>query len=320
MKRLILVKQSPAIQLGHMYEHIYCMRIDELFHSHNLFPHLDFALYGKMYHGGILVIDIELYTANAVRLADKIKTLQIDLNQEIISRTLSMMLAEMEQPIETAGYDAVVKELEELHEQRWQTIDSLAIIDAKKIRRSAGPIYIVHGRAIPVSKIVTGVFLEREFAASNRELMPLFGQIARLIVSTWQGTVANSFGLYSYDDKFKSSKEQEGLTNTFHAPRVRGVEIDVDEVLEKCMTDIRELLKTRAIERLAEELNKMSYEEHSDSAPNYERNYEDTLVFMGTKGWQQIVTEENCAALLRHLSINVSFGRKKVVQPVHQIL
>lgn len=313
MKRLILVKQSPAIQLGHMYEHIYCMRIDELFHSHNLFPHLDFALYGKMYHGGVLVIDVELYTTEAVSLIDDIKTLDVDLNQEIIMRTLSVMLAEMRQPIETTGYDSVVKGLSELQAQEWQTIDDLTMIDAKKIRRPAGPIYIIRGNTLPIFKVTSGVFIDREFASSNRELMPLFGQLARMIVSTWQGT-ANSLGLYSYDDEFTSNKQHEGLVNTFHAPRVRGVEIDVSEILEKSVADVQMLREAGAVERLVDELHRISYADHSDSAPGYERNYKDTLVFMGTKGWRQLATEKNCAALLKHMSIVVSVGRKKATR------
>lgn len=100
-----------------------------------------------MYYGGIICIDIELYTEAAITLSDNLPTLAIELNEETISIAATQILAEKEEPIGGTGYDNVRRALEDLHKQPWQNIDDIALIDTKKIRKKTDPFYIVEGKA-----------------------------------------------------------------------------------------------------------------------------------------------------------------------------
>ena len=107
MKRLALVKTSPEIQLGHLYEHIFCAHIHTLMRQHHLFPRLDYSVDGTTYYGGIVHVDVELYTNAAIALTDQIIPLDITLNETTIFTATKQLLAEKEEPFDSAGYDNV---------------------------------------------------------------------------------------------------------------------------------------------------------------------------------------------------------------------
>jgi len=312
MKRLTLIKQSPAIQLGHLYEHIFCAHVDTFLYEHHLFPRLDYSLDGKMYHGGIIYIDIELYTEAAIALSDNLPILTIELNEEIISIAATQILAEKEEPIGGTGYDNVKQALEDLHTHPWQNIDEVELIDTKDIRKKTGPFYIVEGRSLPARRLTTSISLDSQFASSHRELLPLFRQFAWLITSSLQGVLADTYGYFSQDDVFKGHGASVGVVNIFKV--TNDSEVDLSDTLATCLEVIRDLRQYKVFERYMGEFRAISYYNHSDSAPNIEKNYEDTLIFIGPKGWQKIAIRENYELLLKNISIEIKFGRDKVSQ------
>jgi hypothetical protein len=312
MKRLILIKQSPAIQLGHLYEHIFSAHVDTFLYDHHLFSQLDYSLTGKMYYGGIVYIDIELYTDVAVALADAIPTLAIDLSERTISIAASQILAEKEEPLGGTGYDNVKRALEDLHKEPWQNIDEVELVDTKKIRKKTGSFYIAEGKMLPARKLTTSIFLDGQFAASHRELLPLFRQFALLITSSLQGVLADTYGYFSHDDAYKDRGTVVGVMNTFKVANGNDLEVDLSDTLTTCLEVVSDLQQYKAFGRYMDELREISHYNYPDSAPNIEKSYEDTLIFIGPKGWQKIATRENYELLIKHMSIEVKFGRNKV--------
>ena len=174
MKRLILIKPSSSIDLAHLYEHIFCMHIEELFYNNHLFQYLDYSLVGKTYHGSVVYVDLELYTENAIRLANEVSTLTLTLNKKVLFTAMVQLLAEEEEPLGSTGYDNVKRALEALHKQPWQNVDDIELVDAKEIRKKTSPFYIAEGKARPARKLTTSILLDPDFATSHRELLPLF--------------------------------------------------------------------------------------------------------------------------------------------------
>ena len=127
MKRLILTKQSLTIQTAHLYEHLFCMHITTFFDKNALFPQLDYSLNGKTYHGGIIVVDIELYTFAAIKIASQIAGLEIDINETTLKTALSQILAENEEYIESTGYEQIANALTDIQRQPWQDIDAMTL-------------------------------------------------------------------------------------------------------------------------------------------------------------------------------------------------
>lgn len=314
MKYLVMTKQSASIQLGHMYEHLFSMRIDELFREHDLFPRLDYVTYGKMYYGGVLAVEIELYTDKAIKLAPAIKQLELNCDVKSVSIALSQLIAERETLYASKGFDKLVNALEELHEQPWIELDELGVIDAKQIRRRAGELYVADDIELRARKLHVAIQLDSEFAKNNRQLIPLFRQIAGLIIGTWQDRVSHEFGYYSYEDSFKNTPKETNTTNTFNVPRVRDAIVNVDDVLKASYDIVQHIRNSNALTRYMSELRNTSYMNYPDDAPNYARNYEDTLLLIGTKGWQTIATDANCDLVVKHLTIEVKFGRHKKSQ------
>ena len=314
MKRLILLKQSPAVQLGHLYEHIFCAHVDMFLYEHHLFPQLDYSLVGRTFYGGVVYIDIELYTKAALELTVAIATLPIVFNETTISIAASQLLAEKEEPYSSTGYDNVKQALESLHHQPWRNIDEVELIDVKKTRRRTNPFYVAEGKPLPARKLITGVLLDADFAVLHRELLPLFRQFAWLITASLQGVLADTYGYFSFEDMYKSGKITVGLYNVFKVADVHDEDIDLSDNLETCLEIVRDLRQYEAFTRHMDELRKTSHYDDSNAAPNLEKIYEDTLIFIGPKGWQKIATDENYELLLKHMSIEVKFERQKVSQ------
>jgi hypothetical protein len=312
MKRLILIKQSPTIQLGHLYEHVFSAHVDTFLYEHHLFPRLDYSLTGKMYHGGIVYIDIDLYTDAAIVLSDSLPTLAIELSEETISIAATQILAEKEEPIGGTGYDSVKQALEDIHKQPWQNIDEVELVDTKSIRKKTGSFYIAEGKPLPARKLTVGIFLDGQFAVSHRELLPLFRQFAWLISTSFQGVLADTYGYFNYDDVYKDQGAAIGVLNVFKVANANSSDVDLPKIVATCLEIIGDLQRYGAFKRYMGELSKTSYYNHSSLAPNLEKNYEDTLIFIGARGWQKIATNENYELLLKYMLIEVKFGRDKV--------
>lgn len=314
MKRLILIKQSNSVDLAHLYEHIFCMHIEELFYNEHLFQYLDYSLVGKTYHGSVVYIDLELYTEDAITLANKVSTLPITLNEKVLLTAMTQLLAEEEEPLGSTGYDNVKRALEALHEQPWKNVDDIELVDAKNIRKKTGPFYIAKGKARRARKLTTSILFDPDFATSHRELLPLFRQFAWLILSTLQSTLPEVYGYYSFKDEYKNTKKTIGLLATFKVADADDVEVDIPDTLETCLKVVHDLKQYDVFTRYMDELRKTSHYNNPNLAPNLEKNYEDTSIFIGPKGWQKIATNENCELLLKHMSIEVQFGRQQATQ------
>jgi hypothetical protein len=272
MKRLILIKQSSAVQLGHLYEHIFWAHVDTLFYERHLFPQLDYSLNGETYYGGIVYIAIELYSEDAVALADAIPTLPIELNEETITTAATQILAEKEEPLASTGYDDVKRALEELHAQPWRNIDDIELIDAKSIRKKIGSFYIAEGKPLPARKLTAGVMLDAKFAKAYRELLPLFRQLAWLIISSLQGTLADTYGYYSFEDVYKDTKNTTGVFNIFKVGNANDIEIDISEILETCLEVVRDLKQYDVFGRYMNELRTVLSHSPHTKQPVYSRN------------------------------------------------
>lgn len=314
MKELTLVKQTENIQLGHLYEHIFCAHIDALFFKNHLFQQLDYSLNGTTYYGGVILVSLELYTEAAVSLAKQIPTLNIVFNEHSISTASSQLLAEKELPFNSSGYDPVKEALLTLHDRPWQNIDELSLLDTQTIRRKTHPYFLSKEKRLRARKLTSNIVLDSVFSNSNPELLPLFRQIAWLVTANLQHVLADTYGYFSLSDKFTNTKQKVCLVNAFNVANTHNV--DLKDNLESCLSLINNMKKFNAFNRLATELNNISYFNSPSLAPNIDKIYEDTLMIVGAEGWKKIATVENCERILKHITIELQFGREKASKPL----
>lgn len=76
MLNKIIVKQSKCIQLGHLYEHIFCDHLETFLHNQGVFQYVDYTLSGKTYHGGLIYIEVVFYNEHSAQYIDTINNLE----------------------------------------------------------------------------------------------------------------------------------------------------------------------------------------------------------------------------------------------------
>ena len=312
MRQITLIKVHPNIQLGHLYEHIFCTQIKKIFYDNGLFKYLDYYLKGTVYDkSGIIEIDLGLYTAEAQALAPQIAQIEISYTPEIISTAFTQLLAEEEQPIATDGLDAITTALAALHDQPWKNIDDFDLFDTKNTRRTSTPIRIADNSSLPSRRLEMRLHLDTEFANSHRELLPLFLQIAKVLAPTAQDALASNNGYYSGEMDLKFSKQHLYMKADMQVAHANDDSVDIHEDLELSKKTFTHITASGSLRRLISELQNLSYTHAPDLSPNIQDVLNETGIYIGTKGWSAIATNDNVTQLLTHMSIEIIFGRKR---------
>lgn len=308
MKQLILLKQSTSIQIAHLYEHLFCSQLDTFLREHSLYQGLDYCIIGKTYYGGVIYVQIELYTDQAIQLAKELPRVAIRTDLDSILVATNQILAEKQEPIVMTSHDVVIKDLQHLQAQSWQEIDQIKQIDTKSVRRRSGSFYIAEGKPVISSKLSVNLILDKEIVVRRRDLLPLFQQMSQIIMGNIISDFADAHGYYSVDESFKLRADSAVYSNIF---RIGKANVQLDESRSNILELVRDMRNDGTFERLSRQLRAVSYFDWQTITPNLERMYEDTLIFIGTKGWEEIATPENCELLLEHTSATVKFGREK---------
>jgi len=308
---MIIVKQHTSVQLAHLYEHLFCSRVNKLLYQRGLFPYLDYSLIGRTYHQGVVFIDLLSYTPKADKLSRQIDGLDINTSEKSITLAMSQMLAEDEYVFESSGYDTLKKELEGLHAQVWQNLDDVDFIDVRNARIRTGPLRLVKEKVLIARKLTIDIGFNATYAKECPELMPLVRQIILLISANLRLGLAERFGYYSVASKYKNTIKGVRMRNIFHV--ASGQAVDLNQVVDAYLDEATYLQKKGAFKRLLGGLQKVSYTNHPYLAPNSELNFKDTHYFVGSEGWKIIATKENCDAILRNISASILFDGKKVL-------
>lgn len=312
MQQITLTKIHPNIQLGHLYEHLFCTQVKKLFYNHGLFKYLDYYLSGTVHEkGGIIEIEIEFYTAEALALVSQIPDLKISVDPADISTAFTQLLAEEEVVIETNGLDSVTATLIELQTKPWQDMDDFGILDTKSIRHTSMPIYINENKLLPSRRLEIRLHLDADFAANHRRLLPLFLQIAKIITFTAQDILASENGYYPGDVVFQSKKHTVYMKADLQVAHANDQFIELSEDLDQCKKMLAYIDTTNSLQRLVRELHTTSYAYNPHTSPNIKAILNETDIYIGSRGWHEIATRDNINLLLSHASIELVFGRKK---------
>jgi hypothetical protein len=317
MKNITLIKQHSCIQLGHLYEHLFMRRVDDLFREHKLYRNLDYSTYGTTFHGsGIISIDIDLYTPEALALETKITDLKIEFgdHNRNISLELMRIIVEEAYGIYIGDKKMILTELKSLDTQPWQHLDQITQLDTRTIRRKTMPIYETNTRAPKPRTMHLILSLDKKFASEHRTLLPLFNVVGRMAVLSIERKIGATFG--GYGGELHSKAKPITVTHElFFSPDV-ATEIDMDKILELQQEVTKEVFSHQTIARLAHTLQTTSYRDDVYSAHSFERIIDETGVLTGLLGWRKIALPENILRVLDHTSIEIKLGRRKVSVPL----
>jgi hypothetical protein len=294
------------------------MAVDDFFHEHTLFRYLDYEIAGHVLNG-VIYVRVTCKTKKAKQLSTELPELAISVGRATLHTALVQIFAEKEHTLGVSGGDvadwnAVRRELSEIDEQPWQDIDNVNILNPEDMQMMPGSLYIPQEKEpMPARKILVALLIDEAFAESHKELLPLYWQLAILISESTKVHLYATFGFYSKGVMRQAAK----LTYQYYIPYAYPLELSrMREVIESSLLDLH---KNKAFKRLGIELRSAKYNDPDRPIPGPHYMYERTGLIVGTKGWQRIATDDNCALVLSHMKFVVRTGHKRVSSKISSI-
>lgn len=308
MKSITLFKKTPNIQLGHLYEHIFCDVITKYLFDKGVFASIDYILDAKTYHGGIIVIELACYTAQAMQHIDKIKSLKPAMSEEILNTAWDQLESEKQMLFGHSGSEMILKGLRELDEKQWSTFDELDVIDVNDLRRQNNPFYISNDKLKRTKQLTIEFYLENN--ALNREILPLANRIIEAIGANLQYLLTRELGIYCNDELSRYTKPK--LSYQLKFSTFPDFKMNENELRESIHHTVSELKKHDGFERLCIDLASIPNYREYWMGPSIQRVYESSYQAVGAVGWKRIATKHNIDTILEHLHAKVKFGEKFV--------
>lgn len=281
--------------------------VHDFFYSKKLFKSLDYAAHGTTYEeGGVIVIEIELYSERAILLKSELKDITITLgkNYEYVSLALLQMKAEEYYELHITNPVQVVDELQKLDKQPWSYLDDLDYINGRKIRRKNSPVFLTDEMS---GKARTLCLTYIANPSLERQLAPLFNTISRLISFTVTDKIAHELGYYSSELSGKQSPLC--VTSKLFVSSNSTKQVHLERVEQIARKAIEYMLSSGLLERTVHDLRSIDYENDISLAPNIERMIAETGVLMGSKGWRSIVSMQNVTNVFDTTTLHIKFGR-----------
>ncbi len=306
MKRVVLIKQHPCVQLAHLYEHLFVTQVDELMYSHGLYKWLDYSARGTTYgRGGVIEIDFELYTPDAEKMMHEIEHLKVNTEGEKVSRALAQLIAEESEKLYITDKGELLRKLDILSKEPWRNATEIGMIDTKAIRHQSRPIYLT------TDKVTKPRLLSLELVSEKSLVSPK----ARVLFSILSGfllyTVADRVAREGYYVGDRTAKPQKGTRKAelIVANQLASV-VDINQVLTISLEAINKMRKGSS-NKLLDAIRKFSLDNPIES-PDREKLHADTFVYVGDNAWDSIADARLLDSLFASTKLSVSFGRKRV--------
>jgi hypothetical protein len=314
MSRTILIKHHPCIQLAHLYEHLYCDALKHHLYSHGLYKYIDFSLMGVTYEpSGIIEISIEGFTPTAQEIIDKAALqVPVPLDAMSIGIALQQILAEEKFLLYTSDTDTVYRQLHTLHALPWKNIDTVTFIDTKASRSRRLPIYLTNMPA-KVHDIHLSIGIDVLFSRTNRHLLPLFYYLSRIILVTLADHASMEYGHYQHSDiEFSEHRVNSSLRSSAKLQQ----DVTAAQYMGIATETARNLLQQEHVERIMSRLKNISYWKDYIQSPDEEIAIRAAGIYIGSRGWQNITSQNVIIDICQHADISIKVGRKKLTQPI----
>lgn len=307
MKRITLIKTAAEIQVTHIYEHLYCEAIHTLFNESNLFYYLDYSCRGTTYDSGLIHIEIDAYTQKAQQILEKTNKLTLSFDTVDLERVLAQIVAEEKHYVRGSEINKLQKALETIQNIPWQTLESLTVLDVHKLRRSRKTLWMTDKPA-KIKTLNCDLVLDTAFAQKNRQLIPVFDVAAYIIQENLARELTRHAGYYREDNPStytnKIAKVSHKLTAWTRVIPELTNERQIAEVF------IKRSLDAGIVQRISDFLTQSTYTLPFE-APNEASLFEASGILVGAAGWRQIGTEENIRTVLKHATLQLTYGKEK---------
>lgn len=315
MESIILIKQHKNIQLAHLYEHLFTFALNNFFYSKDVFRYLDYSANGTTYHqGGLIEIEIELYTEKARKYINDISGVKLDfgaLDDEVM-KALSQISAEEPKLLEIKDKNNVIFELMALDNVAWQDMNDVELINTREFRQSHSPIRFSKEEVRKPRELHISFTLNEEIDQKQPQLFPLFIFLSRFLTQSTYYFTGFEHGLYPADIYGKK-------LSTFSLLLCAQKDVknlDITKVEQTIIQTIQKVLTDETIGRIIEDLASVDFRKQYYTAPNHERYLDDSGFLIGASGWKKLATRQNIQHILNNTRLEVKFGRKSFTKPL----
>lgn len=315
---MILVKRYYSAETADLYRNLFCVNIDELFRSNQLPRYLDYSLDSTTYaRGAFVYLNLKTHTKGASKLAEKVRGLNIRLDQASIGVGIATINAETGRKLANPnGIEDIQKELKELHATPWQDIDDIGLINAAGINTNIGALALTNER-LSLKNLTISTLLDPKFAKAHPHLLPLAHQITYLIMENAEMILLYRYGLYRSNIHFANRPTQKALvSSTLSTAHPEAIDNRISDCLNAYIEEARRFRENETFERFMRQLRNASHAATPSVLPSLGRLLKSTHIFIGPKGWRDIATVKNCNLVLENMSIEVKYNRRRLNQPI----
>lgn len=303
MKQLTLIKPTAHIQIGHLYEHLYCIALQEFFRRHHLYAYLDYSIDAKTFDDGYIQLEVDLYTERAGELEQAIYSLPLSLTPDEIDGALLQISAEKEVDIKYLDTNIVDRALLDLHRLPWsERSDTLVSTFAWQTKTEEGLGYD-SAHSSGYDSLVQSI----RFTMTNDDpaySLALFAVISQVIATNLREVIANHCYCYSQSDSFSLEGYGAEERNIYRIDKRQADRLTNE--IEVTSSFIRGAFNNRFINKLVTFLEQASAEPFM--APDPDDILSKTGVKMSLEDWHRFGTVENIHAIIRKMSITFSLG------------
>ncbi len=313
MRVVTIAKKVKDIQLGHLYEHLYCDALAHEFRSRGLFAYLDYHVDGKTYYRGMVVIRVELYTQEAVDREHIVYDTKAAVEDDTIAGRLLQIMAEKQMGVENYDDTKAKRRLQQLNDMQWLSVDDAAC-EPMVANRTTKPAFTLAARnRRNFGTIMQTIHIDKAYVDSEpAAILPLFVVLSKTIRSNLQEDLCASLQCYSCDDWFTKVADGYTDTNEYRVSRRQSTELSIEEEVTAAL--FRTMKQHDFVRRFAEHFRTLDPQQ-TLTYPNIDEMIEKTDMFVGTQAWRQYATEDRIRDILAHTSIEFQYRTRAQAKP-----
>ncbi len=122
MKKIVTIKPFKNQFVAHVYEHMVAFSVIHRFREQGLLPYIDYTLDAKTYYKGALLLEVFLYSDQAIAMADTVIDTNVIVSKKTIDTALLQISAEKSLEFIYIDYYLLKKDLRILHNTPWQNV------------------------------------------------------------------------------------------------------------------------------------------------------------------------------------------------------
>lgn len=300
MQRIFLCKQAASPIEAHIYEHLAMNALKQTMQRANLLRQIDYYALGSHYSDtGFITIDIDLYTNEAIDLANKLRQLQADTSDGALCLATNQIVAEKNQILTCDDIEALQQNIAALNRTDWQAIDEINQPLIIKQLAEHKFLYEINKPAPSVNRISCTLNISIN---DDPALLALFYYLAFAIHGTVADIVNTHLGYYSLEESAVKIDETLHCVCNFAVLSDLKNKVELQKIYRDTIKRIRE---EAVLDRICQRLKSFSYSSGRMDTPNIDMYISELGTIIGEKTWKKLANASIIDNLLDNMKFNM---------------